>query len=273
MDTLLLDVPPAALRIIQPWSHLKEIVMTPSAPRKSSAKTFNNRLSLANALDMLRKLPDLERCTLALGSYEFRYGEIPPTTNPTALVMPKLHKLSLLADFVQGGAFLEVVKTPVLERLIVHKKCDQRTLRSFLLGLKYPLKELSLVRILSMTDEDLFNCLQLVSSLKHLHCTSPVGAQTLRALTPSRSVQRDEIPTNLCPHLEFIELRCWRPFDALVDMIDARYQTLGPASRLKVRLHLHCRPDYDEGVASNEAKLIERLQIWRDQGFDIQWQI
>lgn len=117
-----------------------------------------------------------------------------------------------------------------------------------------------------MSDDDLLSYLQQVPSLVHLHCSSPVSTRVLRALTPS-------VPTSsqacLCPKLTFIELKCWRPFDTLVEMVERRWCREDEANsvcQLKTaRFHLY----FSQNKSAVELELIQRLFKCHDEGLDI----
>ncbi|KZP21930.1 hypothetical protein FIBSPDRAFT_860091 [Athelia psychrophila] len=179
--------------------------------------------------------------------------------------------LSLQADTTP---LLTAMTLPALRRLRLHRQCPAPTLRSFLVGLSQPLIELSLVRIPKMTDEELFACLELIPTVTHLHITAPMGPLSLRALTPSGNSSDAQSFHCLCPNLDYIEVRCWRPFDTVVNMVEARCDAFrGEPEMLRVRLHLHSKPIYAEGTSENESALLERLERCRDRGFDMKWQL
>lgn len=261
-----LDVPDKILRIFQPWIHLEELLMLPSAVLKSENFSANDRVSFNSTMKMLRSLPNLQRCGLAIGR-----SRDPTQEGP--VIMPALQSLSLQAEAPECATFLRNIVTPALERLTIHQSHDARELRSFLAKLNNPLQRLSLVRVHRLLEDDLFEYLQLVPSITHFHCTSPIGSEVLNALAPSESI--DDHPSCLCPRLRFMELRCWRPFDVLVSMIEARCRNYQGVSRVeKFRLHLHCRPAENEDlVDENEFGLMKRLETCRDKGFDIKWQL
>jgi hypothetical protein len=171
---------------------------------------------------------------------------------------------------VQFGLFLQAVGMPKLEKLTIYKRWSRPALQSFLSGANHPIKELGFVQI---RDDDLFNCLELVPSLTHLHCTSP--ELVLRAITHIT----DQSTSCLCPHLDFVELSCQRPFDALVEMIEGRCygrnNGASGASRLtRARLHLRGKPYINELGAETEARWIKRIQQRCDEeGLDIVWHL
>ena len=265
-----IDIPTIFLRTLNlPWAQLEELTMTHTDGNRFFWLSSNVQLTLSDALDVLRRLPNLRRCTLALGSLL----EMPLPSAP--IVIPKLRKLFIHAEHIAFGFFLQVVGMPKLERLIVNKYWNPPALQSFLGRANYPIKELGFVRVHNLSDDDLFNCLELVPSLTHLQCTSPVGGLVLRALTPSTII--DSSPSCLCPQLEFIELSCRRPFDPLVEMIEGRCGRSNGAngvSQLKrARLHLRNTPLISEIAMITEAGLMKRLQQCADEGLDIMWHL
>jgi hypothetical protein len=120
-----LDVPPAFLRIHHPWAGLEELTMVPNAASKIMMLSPNPNVSVSDALHILRRLPNLKRCTLAIGGWEHEVGDELPSA---AIVMLKPQKLSLHANPNQFGAFLRAVQLPKLERFIINKHCDPREL-------------------------------------------------------------------------------------------------------------------------------------------------
>jgi hypothetical protein len=268
LRSLQLDIPPFGLHhLYLPWHKLVELTLMPSAPSKSKLRSPNNRVSLGDALTTLRWTPNLKRCTLAIGNTECI---IPETT----VVLLDLQKLSISARPAQFGAFLDHVVLPRLENFIIHKHYDEMKLLSFLAALTHPIKELSFVRIYHLSDDKLLSYLQQVPSLLRLHCSSRVGTSVLHALTPSTETSSQAC---LCPELTFIEFRCWRPFDALVNMTELRWRSKdcnNSVSQLKsARFHLHRGPNYTDKTAESESELMRRLQKCRDEGLDVLCQL
>lgn len=267
LRVLRLDIPQDTLRLAPFWTELEELIMVPSPSRRSQHRPY---FTGAAALKMLCQFPQLKRCTLSVTDHPWS----PPVEEELEpLTMSQLTMLSLQASTTP---LLQALTLPALRRLKLHRKCDVPTLRSFLAGLSQPLVELSLVRIPEMTDDELFSCLELIPTVTHLHITAPVGPLSLRALTPSDNGSDSDASSLpcLCPDLDYIEVRCWRPFDALVDMVEARCDAFRRKPRtLRVRLHLHSKPIYAEGASENEAGLLGRLERCRDRGFDVKWQL
>ena len=269
LHAMTIDVPPSVLRSLRlPWAQLEEMSLIPSPKRKSKLYTPNDYLHLGDALYILGQLHNLKRLTLAIGTL--------PTSLPNQpAVLSKLQKLSVFARPQQFIGFFRGIVLHKLEQLIINKEWDKSTVMTLLSESTHPLKELSLVRIQSMTDDDLFGCLQLVPSITYLHVTSPMNTGSLAALTPSKPAG-DELAC-VCPNIERMELRCWRPFDALVDLIERRWRSdmaiEGMARMKRVRLHLHCRPHTKQQALLEEVGLLVRLQECKDQGLDIQWQL
>lgn len=266
---LTIDVPSFVLKSLRlPWTQLEEISFIPSPHRKSELYTPNNYLALGDVLHLLGYLHNLKRLTLAIGTQSH------PLPNQPA-VLSKLQKLSIFAGPDQFIGFFRGIILHKLERLIINKDWDKSTLVTFLSESTHPLKELSLVRIKNISDDDLFGCLQLVPSITHLHVTSPMGVGSLGALTPSKPAG-DELAC-MCPNIEKLELRCWRPFNALVDVIERRWRSnmaIEGVARLKrVRLHLHCWPHKKQQAFLEEVELLARMQECKDQGLDIKWQL
>lgn len=264
LRSLQLDIPPFGLRHLRlPWHSLVELTLMPSAPSKSKLRSPNDRVSLGDALNILQFTPNLKRCTLAIGKVDCIIPE-------TSVVLPDLQKLSIFARPAQFGAFLDHVVLPRLENFIIHKHCDGMKLLSFLTASAHPIKELSFVRIRDMSDDDLLSYLQQVPSLLRLHCSSGVSTNVLRALTPSTQASSQAC---LCPELIFVEFRCWRPFDALVEMTELRWRSKdcnNSVSQLKsARFHMHCWTNYTEKAVESESELFRRLQKCRDEGLDI----
>jgi hypothetical protein len=265
---LRIDVPPFVLKTIHPWVRLEELTMTPNTTSKSMLISPNRNVFVSDALHVLRNLPNLKRCTLAIGGHQALGNHLPRAP----ITLPKLQKLSLHAKPLQFSAFLRAVLLPKLERFIILKCCDPKELLLFLARLTHPLTELSFVRIHGLSEDDLFHCLQLVPSLKHLHISSAVGAQVLRALTPSAPTSNS--PSYLCPKLELVEFRCRNPFDGLVEMIQGRRQPLKGSLQLKkARLHLTCHELRTIASVAREAELIGRLRKCYNEGLDIKWQL
>ena len=269
LHALTIDVPGIVLNALQlPWAQLEEISFIPSPKRKSNLYTPNNFVFLGDVLHILGHLHNLKRLTLAIGTQSSPIPDQPA-------VLSKLQKLSIFALPDQFIGFFRGVILHKLEQLIINKEWDKPTVMTLLSESTHPLKELSLVRIKEMTDDDLFSCLQLVPSITYLHVTSPTGAGSLAALTPSKPVGGEL--ACMCPNIEKIELRCWRPFNLLVDLVERRWRSdmaIEGVARLKrVRLHLHCWRHTKKQAHTEEVELLARLQKCKDQGLDIQWQL
>ncbi|KZP02583.1 hypothetical protein FIBSPDRAFT_880213, partial [Athelia psychrophila] len=250
LRVLRLDIPRDTLCLAPLWTGLEELIMVPSPCRRSEPRSY---FTAAAALKLLRQFPQLKRCTLSVTETPWN----PPVEEELEpLTMPQLTMLSLQADTTP---LLTAMTLPALRRLRLHRQCPAPTLRSFLVGLSQPLIELSLVRIPKMTDEELFSCLELIPTVTHLHITAPMGPLSLRALTPSGNSSDAQSFHCLCPNLDYIEVRCWRPFDTVVNMVEARCDAFrGEPEMLRVRLHLHSKPIYAEGTSENESALLER---------------
>jgi hypothetical protein len=260
LRSLQLDIPLFYLRnLCLPWRNLAELTLTPSVPRRSAVPSLNDRVSLRDALNTLQFTPNLKRCTLAIGNFD---TSIPDTY----VILPELQKLSIFAWPAQFGAFLSHVVLPRLEKFIIHKHLSRAELLSFLSTLTHPIKELSFVRISHMSDDDLLSYLKQVPSLVHLHCSSPVGTRVLRALTPSMPTSSQAY---LCPELTFIEFKCWRPFDTLVEMVERRWRKedqVNSVCQLKAaRFHLY----FSQNKTAAELELMQRLFKCHDEGLDI----
>jgi hypothetical protein len=260
-----IDIPQQFLPTLQlPWAQLEELTII--QPPKTRFRFPNTNLMLSDALGMLRRLPELRRCTLGIGR------SLVITRPGTPVVVPKLQKLFIYTEPDQLDLFLQSVILPQLERLTIYKHWNRQALQSFLVRANHPIKELGFVRIRDISDDDLFNCLQLVPSLTNLQCTFPVGALVLRGLTPSAPV--DDSQSCLCPRLDFVEFACRRPFDALVEMIEGRSKKSIPAgvSPLKrARLHLRFQNDTTERTAIEaETEVRQRLQKCAGAGLLVQ---
>lgn len=183
--------------------------------------------------------------------------------------------LSLHAEPNESGGFLRITVMPKLERLTIYNKWSRLAVNSFIAQHTIPLTHLSLVRIRTLSDEKLFELLQNVPSLVHLHVSSAVGTQSLTALTPSSS--GNDAVACLCPSLQFIELKCFRPYNLIVEMVERRWHSCPSVDIVtqltRARLHLHSWPDTTPGAALEDAGLVERLQECKDEGMDIKWQL
>ena len=263
-----IDIPHSCLpKLHLPWAQLEELTLTESSVRGTRIKSRNSQLTLNDALDILRRLPNLRCCTLGIGHQLLSVPSVPIVV---PIVVPRLQKLFLHAEPTQFGLFLESIILPQLEKLTIYGHCGPE-LQPFLGRSNHPIKELDFIRVCDMSADELFNCLQLVPSLTHLQCTFPVGELILRALTPSTLV--DNSLSCLCPHLNFVEFRCHHPFNALAEMIEGRWESrsaVGVSQLKRARLHLRCKPDLS---LTAEADLIKRLQKCADAGLDLVWSL
>ena len=168
-----------------PWAQLEELTMTPPIRTRFWA-TPNLNLDLINALDVLRRLPNLRRCTLAIDCRdEF-------TLMPAPVVLPNLQNLFIYMGPVQFGLFLQAIGMPKLEKLTIYKRWSRPALQSFFSGANHPIEELGFVTCLMMTSLVALNW-----SLR-----SPISTVLHRSENSCCvSSIPDQSASCLCPHL------------------------------------------------------------------------
>ncbi|KIM85068.1 hypothetical protein PILCRDRAFT_817908 [Piloderma croceum F 1598] len=163
---------------------------------ETNFRSPNTNLMLSDALDMLRRVPELRRCTLSIGhSLIF-------TSPGTPVVVPKLQKLFIYMEPDQLDLFFQAVISPRLERLTI---INRQALQSFLVRANHPIKELEFVRIRDMSDDDLLTAFSLSVHLQ----TSNVPSQSEHC-----HLLLSMIPNHIC----VLDSTSWSPLAILRSM-------------------------------------------------------
>ena len=245
---LILDTPAFDLQWARyPWNQLTLLYLRHQHP-----------ISLVDACNVLRMCHRLYTFMLAIGS---------PVGMVEQLVVHSLRELWLYGSPDGSGAFLDVISTPRLKKLVIGDSYNHGSLLDFLQNLSGTLLSLRFHRIFNMPEDDLFDILQLAPSLVELDTVSTAHNLILEMLTPENNF----VP--LCPRLESLSIRLHLANEQLIELLEARcgtaFRAQGVAQLKKAHFTFMDSDQRNETWEWDNDAWMQKVEQWRHEGVNL----